>query len=57
MKNEKIPADIIVLHMFNKNDIHMMYGSWDMVHDRELFAFLELFLPFYLTNNLGNQSF
>ena len=57
VKNEKIPGDIIILHMFNKNDIHMMYGSWDMVHDREPFVFLDLFLPFYLTNNLKNQNF
>ena len=27
VKNDKIPGDIIILQMFNKNDIHMMYGS------------------------------
>ena len=36
-KMKKIPEDIIILHMFTKNDIHMMYGSWDMVHDRQNF--------------------
>ena len=33
LKNIKIPEDIIILHMFSKNCGHMMYGSWDMVHD------------------------
>ena len=26
-ENQKIPRDIIVLHKFTENDIHMMYGS------------------------------
>ena len=26
--------DIIILHMCTKNYDHMMYGSWDMVHNR-----------------------
>ena len=28
------PGDIIILHMFTKKYVHMMYGSWDMVRDR-----------------------
>ena len=30
----KIPGDIIILHMCTKNYDHMMYGSWDMMCDR-----------------------
>ena len=32
MKKES--GDIIILHMYTKNYDHMMYSSWDMVHDR-----------------------
>ena len=28
-----MPGDIIILHKCNKNYGHMMYGSWDMVHN------------------------
>ena len=28
---------IIILHMCTINDDHMMYGSWDMVRDRQIF--------------------
>ena len=31
-KNEKKPGDIIMLHMCTKNNDHMIYGSWNMVH-------------------------
>ena len=30
---EKIPGDIIILHICTVNDNHMMYGSWDKEHD------------------------
>ena len=30
----KTPGDIIILHMCTKNYYQIMYGSWDMVHDR-----------------------
>ena len=44
---KKIPEDIIILHMFTKNDIHMMYGSWDMVRDRQNFwQFWVILCPF-----------
>ena len=33
-KMKKTPGDIIILHMCTKNYDQMMYGSWDMVHDR-----------------------
>ena len=46
-KMKKIPEDIIILHMFTKNDIHMMYGSWDMVRDRQNFLqFWAILCPF-----------
>ena len=38
----------IILHMCTTNDDHMMYGSWDMEHDRQnflSFIFLDHFLP------------
>ena len=38
----------IILHMWTTNDDHMMYGSWDMEHDRQnflSFIFLDHFLP------------
>ena len=39
------------------NDNHMMYGSWDMEHDRHNFFFiLDHFLPFYPTS-LTAQKF
>ena len=49
---------IITLHLRTTNDDHMMYGSWDMEHDRH--NFLSLFgyvLLFYAPNNLENQNF
>ena len=32
---KKTPGDIIILHTCTKNYDQMMYGSWDMVHDRQ----------------------
>ena len=35
----------------------MMYGSWDIEHDRQrLFVILDYFLTFYIPNNLENQN-
>ena len=31
-----MPGDIIILHMSVKNYDQMMYGSWDMMHDRRM---------------------
>ena len=46
-KMKKIPGYIIILHMHTINDKHMMYGSWDMGHDRQNFlSFRTIFLPF-----------
>ena len=45
-KLEKKPTDIITLH-FCTNDNYMMYGSWDMEHNREdFFSFWTVFCPF-----------
>ena len=32
---KKMPGDIILLHICTKNYDQMMYGSWDVVHDRQ----------------------
>ena len=32
---KKTPGDIIILHKCTINDNHMIYGSWDMKHDRQ----------------------
>ena len=47
-KWKKGPRDIIILHMCTKNYDQMMYGSWDMVHDRCncYFSFWAIFCPF-----------
>ena len=46
-KMKKPPGDIITLHMCTINDNHMMYGSWDMEHDRHNFlSFSTVFCPF-----------
>ena len=47
-KWKKGPRDIIILHMCTKNYDRMMYGSWDMVHDRCncYILFWAIFCPF-----------
>ena len=32
-KKKKKPGDIIILHVYTKNYDHMMYESWDKVHE------------------------
>ena len=59
-KKKKTPGDIIILHLCKTNDDHMMYDSWDMVHDRHFFLILDNFLPFYplkMWKNLEIPSF
>ena len=47
LENQKIPRDIIILHNFTENDIHMMYSSWDMERGRQNFLpFWTIFCPF-----------
>ena len=44
---KKTPGDIINLHTCTKNYNHMMYGSWDMKHDRQNFlSFWTVFCHF-----------
>ena len=47
-KRKKLPGDVILLHMCAINDDHMMYGSWDMEHDRFFLSFWPIFCPFTL---------
>ena len=44
---KKRPADIIILQMCTINDHNVMYGSWDMEHNRQFFLpFWTIFCPF-----------
>ena len=36
-KKKKMPGDITILHKCTINDNHVIYGSWDMKHDRQNF--------------------
>ena len=47
-KMKKTPGDIIILHMCTKNYDQMLYGSWDMVHDKCncYILFWAIFCPF-----------
>ena len=54
---ENLTGDIIILHRFNLNDYHMIYGSSDMERDRHNFlSFRTFFLSFYAPNNSKNQN-
>ena len=42
-----VPGDIIILHKCTKYDKHMIYGFWDMKHNRQIFlSFWANFCPF-----------
>ena len=56
-KWKKASRDVIILHMYTKNHDHMMYGSWDIRHNRQSFIILGHFLPFDPPNNQKNQNF
>ena len=46
-KMKKLPGDIIILHICIINGNHMMYGSWNMEHDRQNFSsFWTIFCTF-----------
>ena len=46
-KMKKTSGDIIILHRYNINGNHMMYGSWDVEHDEQNFlSFWSFFCPF-----------
>ena len=42
-KWKKKPGDIIILNMCTMNDNHMMYGSWDIEHNRPNFLLFRTF--------------
>ena len=43
----KASGDVIILHMYSKNNNHMMHASWDMKYDRHNFLSLwAIFCPF-----------
>ena len=53
---KKKPGEFIILHICTVNDGHMMYGSWDMKHDRQNFlsfwtVYPPLFCPFTPPNS------
>ena len=57
-KIKRPPRDIITLHMCNKNDNHMIYGSWDMeCEGQNCFVILDHFLPLYPSKKPKNQNF
>ena len=53
-KLKKAPGDIIVLHMCNINDNHLMYSSQDMKCDRQ--KFLSFWTVFCLFTSLATQK-
>ena len=58
LKKKQKTLGYIILHRCTINDNHMMYGSWDMEHDRQIFlSFWTIFLPFYPPKYPENQNF
>ena len=55
-KMKKPPGDIIILQMYTINDNHMMYGSWDMEHNRQNFFHFGPFFAIYPRNNPKNKD-
>ena len=49
LKLKKTPGDIIILHICNINDNHMMYGSWDKEHNRQNFLSFWTISPPYVS--------
>ena len=44
---KKTSGDITILHICTINDDHMLYGSWDIEHNRQNFlSFWTIFCPF-----------
>ena len=51
------PGHIILLYMCTINQDHMIYGSWGMKFNRQIFfVILHNFLPFYPPNTLKNEK-
>ena len=45
-KMKKASRDVIILHMCTKNHNHMMFASWDMEYNRQIFVISGHFCPF-----------
>ena len=45
---KKTPGDVIILQMCTINGNQMMYGSWDMEHDRQIFCHFGPFLALFV---------
>ena len=61
LKNEKWKKCLEILsfykYMCTKNEDHMIYGSWSLRHNRQIFVILGHSLPFQPPDNLENQNF
>ena len=55
-KLKKPLGDIIVLHMCTINDNQIMYGSWNIECNRQIFVILDHFMPFCPPNNPKYQK-
>ena len=53
---KKKSGDIILLRVSTIYENHIMYGSWDMEHNR-IFFILDRFLHFYSSNNQEKQNY
>ena len=53
---KKKSGDIILLRVCTIYENHIMYGSWDMEHNR-IFFILDRFLHFYSSNNQEKQNY
>ena len=54
-KMKKTPGDIIILHKCTINDNHMIYGSWDINCNRQIFfVIFAHVLPYYPPNSRKN---
>ena len=52
-----MPEYIIILHMYTINDNHMMYGSWNMGHDRQIFLLFWTILWFSIPLTIQKIQF
>ena len=57
-KMKRTPGDIMILHKCTINDNYMIYGSWDINHNSQIFfVILGHFLHFYLPKSPKTQNF
>ena len=57
-EKKKMHRYITIFLMCAINENHMMYGSWNMEHNRQnFFVILDHLLPFYPLNNPENQNY